>query len=269
VAATSADTTVPAGDLARVVVSTHRGVVEVRAWDRDEVSIVTDGDAADITLDRTGRVLVIEQHNEWMADDVDVRLTIPADLAIDIEGMFTSIDIAGVRGAVSAETVHGSIEVTGGSGTVELTSVQGGIRTTGTRGDLQLESTNGSVEVRDHDGPLSAEAVNGGILLERVTASRVEAESVNGTIEYDGTIAADGQYAFRSHSGGIILRVPAEISASISVETFAGSFESDFPIMLREAQSGGSLQFVLGSGAARVELESFAGGIELRRAGGR
>jgi hypothetical protein len=122
--------------------------------------------------------------------------------------------------------------------------------------------------VRDHDGGVSVVAVTLKNTLDDVEASSVEAESVNGTISYRGALHADGRYAFRAHSGGIVLDIPADADATVSVQTFAGEFESDFPVMLRETQGAGDFQFVIGSGAARVELESFAGLIRLRRRNG-
>jgi hypothetical protein len=56
------------------------------------------------------------------------------------------------------------------------------------------------------------------------------------------------------------------VSATVSVATFSGGFESDFPVTLREVLGGGrNFQFTLGDGAARIELESFAGQIRLRQ----
>ena len=90
--------------------------------------------------------------------------------------------------------------------------------------------------------------------------------TVNGDVIYEGTVQDGGRYLLSSHNGNITFAVPQGSNATLSVATFAGEFEADFPVTLTEASSGGKrFSFVLGSGSARVELESFGGTIHLRR----
>ena len=63
------------------------------------------------------------------------------------------------------------------------------------------------------------------------------------------------------------LRVSDRISATVSVSTFSGEFESDFPVQLTGTKKR-RFTFTLGGGSARVDLESFDGTTALRRAGG-
>jgi hypothetical protein len=61
--------------------------------------------------------------------------------------------------------------------------------------------------------------------------------------------------------------MPARVDATISVSTFSGDFESDVPVQLTEQRRGRQFSFTLGSGSARVELQSFSGDIRLVHAG--
>ena len=56
-------------------------------------------------------------------------------------------------------------------------------------------------------------------------------------------------------------------SATVSVSTFNGEFESAFPVTLRETRKGKRFSFVLGAGSAQVSLESFQGTVSLVRPG--
>ncbi len=51
----------------------------------------------------------------------------------------------------------------------------------------------------------------------------------------------------------------------MSVSTYDGDFEADFPVSVTTTKR--RFTFTLGSGSARVELESFDGNIHLRRPG--
>ena len=56
-------------------------------------------------------------------------------------------------------------------------------------------------------------------------------------------------------------------SATVSVSTFNGEFESDFPVPLKETRKGKRFSFTLGGGSAQVSLESFQGTVRLVRPG--
>jgi DUF4097 and DUF4098 domain-containing protein YvlB len=75
----------------------------------------------------------------------------------------------------------------------------------------------------------------------------------------------DGSYRLSTHNGDVTVSVPGSISATVTVSTFSGDFESDFPVTLAGARQGKRFTFTLGSGKATMELESFQGSIRLVR----
>ena len=112
-----------------------------------------------------------------------------------------------------------------------------------------------------------AETVNGEIVLERVDATSLDASTVNGDVGYDGPIRSGGRYALSSHNGDMTLAVAEGTSAAVSVTTFNGEFESEFPVTLRETRKGKRFNFTLGAGRAQVSLESFQGTVSAGAAG--
>jgi DUF4097 and DUF4098 domain-containing protein YvlB len=91
---------------------------------------------------------------------------------------------------------------------------------------------------------------------------------VNGDIIYLGTIDHGGRYRFASHNGDLEVAVPDIADATISVATFNGEFESNFPVELTETKKGKRFAFTLGKGSATIELETFGGTVKLRRGRG-
>ena len=55
----------------------------------------------------------------------------------------------------------------------------------------------------------------------------------------------------------------------MSVSTYAGQFESDFPVTIDGITARKRMTFTMGTGTARLELESFDGTVALRRSGAR
>jgi DUF4097 and DUF4098 domain-containing protein YvlB len=200
---------------------------------------------------------------------VDLNLTVPDWMPLNLSGVYTDIVVVGSKGPVSAETVQGEVRVQGGNGLVSLRSVQGSVSLAGARGRLEVNSVNQDVEVSGSSGEITAETVNGSIRLARVDASSVSATSVNGDVDYDGPVRNGGRYTLSSHNGDLTLSVAEGTNASVAVSTFNGEFESDFPVTLTETRKGRRFNFILGSGSAQVTMESFQGSIRLVRPGPR
>jgi len=91
-----------------------------------------------------------------------------------------------------------------------------------------------------------------------------------GAIDDVGAIHDGGRYGFHSHSGDLTVRPDGDLSAIVSVSTFSGDMESDWPMTINPG--GGRVhprewEFTIGGGSARMNLESFSGTIYLRRGG--
>ena len=188
-------------------------------------------------------------------------------MSLDLSGTYTSIDVQGVQGEIAAETVKGNVIVNGGSGRIRLESVEGKIVLTNARGRINASTVNQGVHLTDVVGDLTVETVNGAIVLERVQASAVDAATVNGTIVYDGTLRDGGDYVLSTHNGGIWVVVPNNTNATVSVSTFNGRLDTSFNVNVKEASNRKRMTFVMGSGSARLDLETFGGNVRLRRPG--
>lgn len=198
---------------------------------------------------------------------VDLVITAPSWMPLNLSGVNTHVSIRGARGPISVETVQGEVDVEGGDGLVSLQSVQGSVRLHGAKGRLEVHSVNEAVSVSSSSGEVNAETVNGDVTLTRVDATSLTASSVNGDLGYDGTIRNGGRYLFSTHNGDITITVPEGSNATVSVSTFNGEFASEFPVTLTETRKGRRFSFTLGTGSARMTLESFQGSIELVRPG--
>jgi DUF4097 and DUF4098 domain-containing protein YvlB len=125
---------------------------------------------------------------------------------------------------------------------------------------------NEAIKATDVSGDISAETVNGDITLLQIESANTEANTVNGDVTYDGTIKDGGRYRFSTHDGSLRVSVPAKANVSVSVSTFNGDFRACFPVQLT-GKTRHRFNFTIGSGSARLEVESFDGDIKLCRPG--
>ena len=263
------DTTVQVQQGHRLVIDSYGGEVEVKVWARNAVRVEANPSSRSrVEIATSGSALTVRtEGRRGPPSAVDLTLTVPAWMGLDVSGVYTDVKVTGVRGPVTVETVQGDVDVTGGEGNVSLRSVQGHVSSTGAKGRIDVHSVNEDVRVTDASGEITAETVNGEIVLQRVDATNLDAGTVNGDVGYDGPIRSGGRYTLSSHNGDVTLAVPDGASAAVSVSTFSGEFESAFPVTLQETRKGKRFSFTLGSGSAQVSLESFQGTVQLVRPG--
>jgi len=263
------DTTfaVPAG--ARLQIENHSGSIRIGTWDRSEVRVRADHgsrDVIDIGL-RGSTVRVQAERSRGMAGEVDYELTLPRAMAVAIDGVETDVTADGMGGDLVVHTVDGDVTVRGAGGAVELHTVEGDVEVDGGVGRITIDAMEGDVRISGAQGILSVETVEGDVTLENVESADVDVGSVEGDIAYSGPIRDGGRYRLTSHEGDITLMSAPGLNATIAVATFDGSFEADpaFSVQVQQMRPGRRFSFTLGSGSARIELETFEGEIRLER----
>jgi DUF4097 and DUF4098 domain-containing protein YvlB len=259
------DTVLPVERGTRLHVEAARGAVTVQVWERDAVRVRTTGEATG-HIGRDDAALRVLAHDDTRGrGPIHLTLTVPRWMDVRVHGQQLEVSVDGPTGEVSIENVAGRIEVLGGASRVSVRTIMGPVTIRGALGRVDVWGVNDSVTIEDVAGEISAETTNGGIVLRRIRAGRVRATTVNGGVRYEGTLDAGGRIALRTHNGRVLVAIPSESSATVSAAAYNGSFRADFPIQLTGMSRDRHYDFTLGSGGARVELESFNGDIILRR----
>ena len=265
------DQTVDAVKGTRLVLSNNAGEVVVRSWDQDKVRIqATHGARDTVTAETTDLTLRIRTRSaRGPSGLVDYLITVPKWMPVNLSGTYLDATIEGTTAEVTVETVHGNARVTGGSGAVSVRSVEGIITIDKASGRVQATTVNEGIRVTNVTGEITAETTNGDIVIDNAQTSNLEASTVNGDVTFNGTVRDNGVYRLTTHGGDIRVGLGGAGNATVFVRTFQGDFTADFPVQLPEGQTPRSgskrFNFTLGTGSARLELQSFNGDIILAR----
>jgi DUF4097 and DUF4098 domain-containing protein YvlB len=247
------------------------GDVVVNAWDRGEARVRAYAERGRI---RTGfsssRLSLDIESVRGRIGDSKFEVWVPAGVRVIARSTSGDVTVKGTKGPVDAHSTSGDVVVSDATDRIVIESVSGDVRASQLSGDVRSESVSGTIEIRDATGEVRAETTSGDVSLLGVTSRNVFATTVSGEVEYDGAIDGNGRYEFHSHSGDIRLGIPEGANVQISVETFSGSLDSEFPITLQPGQRATGrprrFEFSLGSGGnARITAESFSGDIVLTR----
>jgi hypothetical protein len=269
-AAPQTDQTVAVQRGARLNVNNFAGEVVIRTWDKDSLHVVARHQARTQVSIRpgSGGVSITSAGYMGAPGSVDYDITAPAWMPIRVEGTYDFVSVEGAQAEVFVNTVRGDVIVKGGTGIVTAKSVEGVVQVEGARGKVNVNSVNEKIKITDSAGEITAETVNGDVTLLGIDSKSVDVTTVNGDITFEGRLADGGHYAFGTHNGDVNLGIPEKSNATFTIRTYQGSISTDLTLEgynRAEAPRGRRITATLGNGSADVSLETFGGGIRLRK----
>ncbi|MBT5876187.1 MAG: DUF4097 family beta strand repeat protein, partial [Candidatus Latescibacteria bacterium] len=287
------DRTVEMDKDGRFEIENLSGDITVTTWNRSEARIkatkiarASDEDEAADALeqvrveidDRSGDVYVNTDYPDnrgrrWGDDNLQVsviyEITIPAESYLRAKSVSGNLEVSDVMGEVDVRSVSGTVLLADINARTRGSSVSGNVEAKNLNGESDLQSVSGNVTATSTTGDMEASSTSGRVELRDVTAERLYAKSVSGTIRFEGPIKRDGRYEIDSMSGGIRMTIPEESAFDLRANTFSGSIDSDLPITIRGTTSSRQgrnkrLDGSVNGGGASVELSTFSGSIDIR-----
>jgi DUF4097 and DUF4098 domain-containing protein YvlB len=232
------------GGRPRVSVETFDGSINVRAWDKQEVSYAATKRAFDqenmqgirVSADQRGDEVVIRvEFDKATANRLgnNVRAEAPIDLFVPRNA---TLRVSTGDGRLSIEGVSGDVNAKTGDGAVDVRD---------TKGNLIVETGDGRIRISNFDG--TAQATTG-----------------------DGAITLDGRFnrlLASTGDGGITLALPEGVNAT--VETNAESVFNDGVATTEDNDETKRVRrWRVGSGGNLLSLKTGEGRISLRRSTG-
>jgi putative adhesin len=228
------------------------GAVSVTAWERNEVHVVAEKQirAASAEEGKRGlaalRIEATEKPGELRIDTRFPKQTGFTGWLSGNGGGSVSYKIEVPRSVrLNLETVNGAVDVRGTAGDLTAGTTNGAVSVTGVNGKIHLETTNGAISAVDAAGSVVAETTNGGIDVDLKQVPRSE------------------DMRFSTTNGGITLKLPPDVRASISASTTNGRVSTDLPIQVHGKESKHRLDGDLNGGGGRLELSTTNGSIQL------
>jgi DUF4097 and DUF4098 domain-containing protein YvlB len=267
--AQSVDSTIAVRSGASLELTSVSGTIRIRVWNRPQIRVQAESDGARVNIDATSSGVSVRAVPRRGEGDVDFTISAPAGTPLQVHAISADIEVSQVCGPARLASISGGVTLVCANGDVEVESVSGDVSASNITGRSEVSSTSGDVEIHQAKGEMIARSVSGDMTLDRVDATEVSVESVSGEISFNGPIHESGRYRFRSHSGDVTVRPDGDLNAVVTVSTFSGDLESDWAITMTggpgRRMHGQDWEFTVGSGSARLTLESFSGTLYLRR----
>lgn len=128
---------------------------------------------------------------------------------------------------------------------------------------LTVSSINGSVNVGQLTGAVAVRSVNGSVQVAQA-GTATELTSINGRTSVSVGRIGEGGLRVSSINGGVEINLPESTNADVEVRSVNGGINADIPINVIGEMKRGQLTGKLGSGGARITVNSVNGGVTLR-----
>ncbi|MBA3891392.1 MAG: DUF4097 family beta strand repeat protein [Gemmatimonadaceae bacterium] len=246
------------------------GQVTVEAWNRDSIHIVAIVPrGARLQAGGTRSAFKLNTY-EGMPETIPVvhlHVKVPRRAEVWVKTSSAPIAVRGLKGTVDLYTIEGAIEATGNPDALRIETMRGEVAVSGTPKWLRVRSGSGDVRFAGEALDLALSTVSGRITTPAGTG-RGRVESVSGDVTITGLPGRGAPLEVDSHSGSVRLRVTARPDASFVVFSARGAISNALSSASprTSGQSGAELQFTSGSGAARITIRTFTGGVWLNAA---
>jgi hypothetical protein len=175
---------------------------------------------------------------------------------------------------VSASTTSGEVRISNIGGDAEVSATSGDIDVRAIGGNAAISVTSGNVEAAEIGGDMELSATSGDVTIDKV-GGKLKLDGTSGDFNVsrvggDATVRlSSGDFVLEGCSGNVssgdisVHYVPVkDYGFQLDVKTGSGSIEGDLPIKVTQVDRR-RLQGTVGSGAARVEIETASGDVTI------
>lgn len=273
VAAEEIDRTLDAASDGRVSISNIAGSVEVEGWSRNQVRVTGElgDDVEELVFERDDDEIEIKvkthrRNSRNVSSDLYIK--VPQRSALEINTVSADIEVEGVFGEQSLESVSGDITTDAHEADIDINTVSGDLEISGDKREIRsrLSSVSGDIDADKLAGEVGVESVSGDLVVTDGVFQRASLNTVNGDIVFRAQLLNEGRLDVETVNGEVEIEFAGDISARFDIETFNGDIRNCFgpePVRLSKYAPGRELKFTEGGGTGRVRIETLNGDLTL------
>lgn len=261
----------------KISIDVMRGDVQIETWDKSKIRVKgelddatkkfifeVDGDDAEIKVKVDDGFF----NRNWSSDGSDLTIYIPESSSVDAGGVSTDFDVDGVQGGITINSVSGDIDAQNITKSLNIESVSGDIDISDSWGKMRLASVSGDVKTDGKAKHYNVSTVSGNIEASIGLSELVDLVSVSGDLDVEFDLEDEGRVEAGTVSGDVTLMFENEkINASFDINTGPGgdirNEISDDAVAKSKFIGSENIKFKIGSGSARVDVETMSGTIKI------
>lgn len=204
---------------------------------------------------------------------INLEVKVPRDVVLErIYVRSGNINISDLNTGVSLRTDDGNITVnrvgSPGGGLIDLTTGSGNVDVANVDADVRVVSISSGISVQCVKGDVAARVSSGQIAVSDITGD-VELNNSSGNLYFTGAINSESRYRLKTLSGDVYMDIPGTVGFTAVLSAYSGRIETEFQFpnasQLPPSRSNRRIIGKHGDGRARIDLDSFSGGVFLRK----
>lgn len=274
----SGKTVVRTGTEGRVEI---HGQIQAETWPWDNGTRRVDEISSRPPVELHGNVVRISTPPGMHGVSIDYVISVPAETELKANSASGDFEVHGIRGPANFTTSSGDLTISAVSGDAQIATSSGDVHLDDISGNLDVTTSSGDVEARDVHGTQRIHTTAGDVTLSQpghgatvITSSGdvtvqgatgdLQVHTASGSITLDGHPTASSYWEIRSSSGDVELRIPSTAGFMLHLRSSTGDIETAIPLVIDEKNTKHELRAHVGTGTARVEVETTSGEIKIQ-----
>jgi hypothetical protein len=254
-----------------VEISNTTGSVDVRGWDRAEVSVhgqIGEGVERVEVKSEPGRtfIKVVLPGHSARDGEAKLQIQIPKDSELHLTTVSADANVSGVQGIQRVNVVSGDVSTEIAGSDLDLKTVSGDVKIKGhgQSARLHVSTVSGDVHLEHGAGDLEISSVSGSLVLTLDSVRSLHARTTAGDLRFEGKLTRGASFDAASVSGDLNVRASAEGGFAYEVSTFSGDISDCFDAKRdKSGIVGHSISGSRGEGAGQMRLKTMSGDVEL------
>ncbi|MCF6194184.1 MAG: DUF4097 family beta strand repeat-containing protein [Kangiellaceae bacterium] len=259
-----------------VEIHNTRGKIELQGWDKNVVRVKGELDNMTekfVFNHNDGKTLIKvvlpkSYSTSKRSRGSKLKIFVPLQVALYINGVSTDLDISNVQGGVEINTVSGDAVLKNIAKRTYINSVSGDVDLNDVKGRIEISTVSGDVKAKVTATKISIAGVSSDITVKASSFDTAKIVTVSGDAHFYGSLLADGDLRMNNVSGDSFFHVRGELDARITLETGPGGdivnkYSSDKPTSSFIGSE--SLKFTSGEGSGTVRMHTVSGSIGLKK----
>lgn len=254
-----------------LAIKNRSGSIEITGWDRQEIEVIGDVSGRESRIDiedRGSKVYVQVTSRGGRPGRADLQIRVPTNTKLEISGVSSDIEVDNITGTQKLSSVSGDIASEMHGADLLVNTVSGSIEIVGHEqsASLEMSTVSGDAEAKDVSGEIHATTTSGTLEVDGSAVDRLSMNSISGDIDFAGELQNDARVDLETVNGDVMLDIQDGLEAAFDLESFNGYIASiDGVESKRKSRYGPGryLDYVRGSGSARVRINTLNGDIEV------
>lgn len=199
-----------------------------------------------------------------LAPEADLEIYVPRTARLNLETFGADVTTENLEGTIDINSLQGNLQLGGRFRRVDAECVSCDMEIGPVLEALRVSNITGNVSALRLTGVAEISTVSGDMDLAAQSLGTGTFSSINGNIQFNGSVSRDGALFFETHDGSVNVGIPRGLCAEFDLTTILGELSTDMTARQAEESTrrdGRRVRFVTCGGGSRISAKSFSGDI--------